>query len=144
MADQHKDLARRFYEEVMNTGDVDRVSDFCTEDFVDHEPSPPGTPEGIEGVKAFVQMFRQGFPDLRARVEDLLAEGDRVVVRAKFTGTHDREFMGVPASGNRIEIDTIDIVRIVDDKAAEHWGVTDNLSLMQQIGAIPQEAPAAG
>ena len=142
MSDQNKDLARRFYAEVVSTGDLDRVAEFCTEDFVDHEEGPPGTPDGIEGVKAFVQMFRDGFPDLRATVEDALEEGDRVAARVRFTGTHEGEFMGVPPSGNKVDIETIDIVRIVDGKASEHWGVTDNMALMQQIGAIPQEAPA--
>jgi len=142
MSDQNKDLAKRFYDEVVNTGDVDRVPDFCTEDFVDHEEGPPGTPDGIEGVKAFVQMFHAGFPDLQATVEDVLGEGDRIVARVRFTGTHEGEFMGVPPSGKRIDVETIDIVRLEGDKAAEHWGVTDNMKLMQQIGAIPQEAPA--
>ena len=142
MADQNKDLARRFYEEVVNTGDLDRVTEFCAEDFINHEPAPPGTPDGIEGVKAFVKMFRDGFPDLRATVEDALEEGDRLAARVKFAGTHEGEFMGVPPSGKRVEIDAIDIVRIVDGKAVEHWGVTDNMGLMQQIGAIPEPAPA--
>ena len=141
MADQNKDLARRFYEEVVSTGDLDRLAEFCAEDVVDHE-APPEMPQGIEGVKAFVQTFRQGFPDLRATVEDTLEEGDRIAARVTFAGTHEGEFMGVPATENRIEIDTIDIVRIVDGKAVEHWGVTDNMKLMQQIGAIPQQAPA--
>jgi steroid delta-isomerase-like uncharacterized protein len=142
MTDQNKDLANRFYGEVFDPGDVDRVPEFCAEDFVDHEPQPPGMPEGIEGVKAFIQMFHAGFPDVKASVEDVLAEGDRVVARVRFTGTHQGEFMGVPATGKRIDMETIDIVRVVDGKAVEHWGVTDNMALMQQIGAIPEEAPA--
>jgi steroid delta-isomerase-like uncharacterized protein len=141
MADQNADLARVFYDEVMSKGDLDRLPELCAEDIVDHE-APPEMPQGIEGVRAFVGMFREGFPDLKATVEDAFEAGDRVAVRVKFTGTHEGEFMGVPPSGNRIEIDTIDIVRIADGKAVEHWGVTDNMALMQQIGAIPQEAPA--
>src|SRR5215211_310917 len=142
MPDQNKDLARRFYEEVVNTGELDRVEEFCAQDFVDHEEGPPGTPDGIEGVKAFVKMFRDGFPDMRTSLEDVLEDGDEVAARVKMTGTHDGEFMGVPPSGNRVEIEWIDIVRIVDGKAVEDWGVTDNMSLMQQIGAIPAPAPA--
>ena len=141
MSEQNKDLARRFYEEVLNRGDIDRVDELCTADIVDHE-APPGTPEGIEGVKMFARMMREGFPDLRVTVEDIVAEGDRVAARAQFTGTHQGEFMGVPPSGNRVEYEAIDIVRVVDGKAAEHWGVTDNMALMEQIGAFPQEASA--
>ena len=141
MAEQDKHLIRTFYEEVLNKGDLDRIPELCSEDIVDHE-SPPEMPQGIEGIKAFVSMFREAFPDLRVTVEDELAEGDRAAARSRWTGTHDGQFMGVPPSGNRIDIEAIDIIRIVDGKAAEHWGVTDNMELMQQIGAIQQEAPA--
>jgi len=72
----------------------------------------------------------------------MLAEGDRIVARVRFTGTHDGDFIGIPASGKKIDMETIDIVRVADSKAAEHWGVTDNMKLMQQIGAVPEEAPA--
>jgi steroid delta-isomerase-like uncharacterized protein len=134
-------LMRRFYDEVLSGGDLDVVAELCTEDVVDHE-APPGTPTGIDGVRAFVQMLRTGFPDLRATVEDAFESGDRACARVRFTGTHQGEFMGVPASGNRIDIETIDIIRVADGKCAEHWGVTDNIALMQQIGAIPEGAPA--
>ena len=140
MAQQDRELARRFYDEVLNTGDVDRIPELCAEDVVDHE-TPPGGPQGIEGVKAFVQMFREGFPDLQATVEDELAEGDRVACRVRYTGTHDGEFMGVSPTGNRIDMETIDIIRIADGKCVEHWGVSDMMGLMRQIGALPQEAP---
>jgi steroid delta-isomerase-like uncharacterized protein len=141
MADQNKDVMQRFYDEVLSNGELDRLPELCSEDVVDHE-APPGGPAGIEGVKVFVQMFRTGFPDLRATVEDMVSEGDRAAARVRFTGTHEGEFMGVPATGNRIDIETIDIIRVADGKCVEHWGVTDNMGLMQQIGAIPQEAPA--
>ena len=137
---ESKDLARRFYEEVFNAGDLDAVDELLTPDFVDHEEGPPGTPEGIEGVKAFVAMYREAFPDLHATVEDMVEEGDKIAVRATFTGTHDGDFMGIPASGRKISIQAMDLVRVVDGRAAEHWGVTDVMGLMQQIGAIPQEA----
>ena len=87
-------------------------------------------------------MFRAGFPDLRATVEDAFEQGERVAARVRDRGTHQGEFMGVQPTGRPIDIETIDIVRIVDGKCVEHWGVTDNLALMQQIGAIPAAAPA--
>jgi len=139
---ESKDLARRFYDEVFNAGELDRVDELLTPDFVDHEEGPPGMPDGIEGVKAFVAMYREAFPDLRATVEEMVEEGDKIAVRTTFTGTHDGDFMGIPASGRTISIQAMDVVRVVDGRAAEHWGVTDVMGLMQQIGAIPQEASA--
>jgi len=141
MGEQDLDLMRRFYDEVLSNGDLDRIPELCSADVVDHE-APPGMPDGIEGVTAFVTMIRGGFPDLRATVEDILEDGDKGVARVRFTGTHEGEFMGVPATGKRIDIETIDIVRFADGKCVEHWGVTDNLTLMQQIGAVPEPSPA--
>jgi len=141
MAGQNVEVIRRFYDEVLTGGKIDAVDELCSEDVVDHE-APPGMPPGAEGVKAFVQMFRAAFPDLRATVEDAFEVGDRAAVRSRWTGTHQGEFMGVPASGKPIDIEPIDIIRVADGKCVEHWGATDNLALMQQIGAIPEAAPA--
>jgi len=141
MAGQNEELMRAFYDEVLSGGDLHRIPELCTEDVVDHE-APPDMPKGIEGVKAFVQMYRGAFPDLRATVEDAFEQGDRAVARVRYTGTHQGELMGVAPSGRQIDIQSIDIIRLADGKCVEHWGVTDNMALMQQIGAIPQEAPA--
>ena len=134
------DLAHRFYSDVMVGGDLAALDEILTPGFVDHEEGPPGTPDGIDGVKAFVTMFREAFPDMQVSIDDVMEDGDRVAVRATMTGTHDGGLMGVPPSGNRVRLGMIDIVRVEDGRVAEHWGAADNLSLMQQIGAIPQEA----
>lgn len=137
---RNTDLAHRFYADVMVGGDLNALDEILTPGFVDHEEGPPGTPDGIDGVKAFVSMFREAFPDMQVSIEDVMEDGDRVAVRATMTGTHDGELMGVPPSGNRVRLEMIDIVRIEDGRVAEHWGAADNLSLMQQIGAV--QAPA--
>ena len=139
MADQRKDLVKTFYDEVVNEGNLDRIPDLCTEDVVDHE-APPGTPGGIEGIREFVQTFRTGFPDLRVEVESAVQEDDMIAARVRYTGTHEGDFMGIAPSHNRIDIECIDMVRLEGEKCAEHWGVTDNLGLMQQIGAVPATA----
>lgn len=142
MSEQIKARVRQFYDEVVNTGDLDRVDEFCTEDFVDHEEFP-GIPPDREGVKQFFAMTRAAFPDFRMDVEELIVEGDRVAVRATMSGTHQGEFLGMPATGRRFSVIAVDILRIVDEeRAAEHWGVTDVMSLMQQLGAIPAQTPA--
>ena len=108
---------------------------------MDHEEGL-GLPEGIEGVKAYIRMFHDAFPDIRATVEDVISEGDKVVARVTVRGTHEGELMGVAASGKSVQFESIDIVRVQDGKAAEHWGVTDAMTLMQQIGAVPADATA--
>jgi predicted ester cyclase len=82
-------------------------------------------------------MMAAAFPDFRMNVEDMIVEGDRGVVRAKLTGTHQGEFMGIPATGRSINLTVIDIVRVSDGKAAEHWGAMDSGAMMEQLGAAP-------
>lgn len=133
-------LIRRFYEEVLAGGNLDLIDELASSEFVDHEEGVPGQPPGLEGVRFFVGVMRDAFPDLRAEVAPTMADGDLEAARAMLRGTHEGEFMGVPATGNSVEFETLDIVRLEGGKVVEHWGVTDTMSLMQQIGAIPAEA----
>jgi steroid delta-isomerase-like uncharacterized protein len=132
---------RELYEYV-NAGDVEGFADLIADDFVEHEETP-GIPPTKEGVKQFFTAFIAAFPDLRMDVEDVIASGDKIVARVRVTGTHEGEFMGIPPTGKKIDIQTIDIIRVdAGGKAVEHWGVTDGLKMMQQLGVIPEGAPA--
>lgn len=132
---------RRLYE-LIGEGDIDGLGEHIADDFVEHEELP-GLEPSKEGVKQMFRMYRAAFPDLRMEAEDVLASGDKVVTRARVTGTHQGEFMGVPATGKRVDVQLIDIIRFGEDGLAhEHWGVLDALGLMQQLGAIPEATPA--
>lgn len=141
MSQEYVELTRRFYREVIDQGRLETVDELCSEDFVDHEEFPGITPDR-EGVKQFFTMLRTAFPDLHCEIDDLIDGGDRIVARVRFQGTHQGEFMGVPASGQKIDVPAIDVIRVVDGRATEHWGVFDAMLMMQQLGAIPAPAPA--
>jgi steroid delta-isomerase-like uncharacterized protein len=106
-------------------------------DFVEHEQLPPGIPIGREGVKVLTTMLRSAFPDFKATIDDIVAESDKVVIRMTWSGTHKGEFMGMPATGKRMSIGVIDIIRVSRGKVVEHWGQMDAMGMMQQLGAIP-------
>jgi steroid delta-isomerase-like uncharacterized protein len=128
--------------ELINAGDIDGFGDLVAEDFVEHEETP-GLEPSKKGVKQFFNMYRAAFPDLRMEPEDVLVSGDKVVARTRGTGTHQGEFMGMPATGKSFDVQLIDIIRFGDDGLAhEHWGVFDALAMMQQLGAIPESSPA--
>lgn len=137
--EQNRALFRRFTERIVNEGDLGAADELLAPDFVTHEELPPGIPSGPEGVKQLFQMMRTGFPDLRMSIEDMVAEQDRVVARLTFRGTHRGEFMGMPATGRPVEYQAIDIMRVHEGKLAEHWGVSDMMGLMQQLGAVPPQ-----
>jgi steroid delta-isomerase-like uncharacterized protein len=136
------ELIQRFYDEMLGEGNLDNLDELVTDDVVDHEQGLPGQPEGKDGVVFFVNALRGAFSDIKATVGQSLESGDLACAQVTLTGRHTGEWMGVPASDKSFEIDTIDIVRVEDGKCAEHWGVTDNMALMMQIGAIPEPAQA--
>ena len=128
-------VMRRIYAEVFTQGNVDLIDELMHEDFVEHEEVPPGIPPGRGTPKAMTAMMHSAFPDFRADVDELLQDGNKVIARARFSGTHQGEFMGIPATGNRFDINVIDIMEFQGDKAIAHWGLMDTAKMMEQLGA---------
>lgn len=137
----HAPTLRRIYD-LLNAGDIDGFGALLSGDFVEHEETP-GLAPTKEGVVQFFRMYRAAFPDLRMDAEDVLSSGDKAVARVRATGTHQGEFMGMPATGKRIDVQLIDIMRFGDDGLVrEHWGVIDAMAMMQQLGVVPAGPPA--
>jgi steroid delta-isomerase-like uncharacterized protein len=136
MAEASKDVQRRFIDEFQTKGDVAVAEELLAEDFVDRTPFGP-IPGTKEGVIQLFGMLRGAFSDLRAEVHDMLVDGDKVITRKTFHGTHDGDFMGMPPTGKVVAWDVIDIVRHRDGELVEHWNVVDAYGLMLQLGAIP-------
>jgi steroid delta-isomerase-like uncharacterized protein len=136
MSEENKALVRRFYDEVMSRGNLAAVGELSAPNLIDHNPMPGQAP-GPEGIKQVVAMFRAALPDLNVTVDDIIAEGDKVVARTTIRGTHRGEFMGIAPTNKQVTVNSMDLVRIVNGKAAEVWHIEDALGMMQQIGAIP-------
>ena len=135
--EQNKALVRQLVEEVFNGGNISLVDELMAADFVEHEEPPPGTPPGREGVKALTAAMHSTFPDFKATIEDMIAEGDKVFLRMTWSGTQASEFMGIPSTGKRFAVGVFDVLRIEDGKFVEHWGQMDSMGMMQQLGAMP-------
>ena len=141
-AEQNKALIVRFVEELFNRGNMGIVGEIFAPDFIEREQLPPGIPNDREGVKVLTSMLRSAFPDFKATIDDILAEGDKVVIRMTWSGTQKGEFMGIPATGKSVSFGVIDIIRIAGGKIVEHWGQMDAMRMMQQLGAIPAPVEA--
>ena len=134
------DTMRQFYDRV-NAGDIDGFAALIADDLIEHE-EVEGLPQTKEGVIQFFEMFRAAFSDLRMEAEDIIESGDKAWARIRITGTNDGEFMGMPATGKSVDLQAVDIVRFNDEGlAAEHWGVTDSMTMMQQLGVVPEGPP---
>jgi steroid delta-isomerase-like uncharacterized protein len=138
MSEANKATARRFYDEFLNKGDTSVVDAVCTPNVVIHAPpSPPGIAPGTEGLKQMIGMYRTAFPDFHVTVDEMVSEGDVVVVRMTFQGTHTGDLMGIPPTGNKINIQGVDFLRFVGGKAAEVWHHEEELLMWQQLGVAP-------
>jgi steroid delta-isomerase-like uncharacterized protein len=135
--EENKAIARRHIAELWNQGKLDVADEFYAGEFVMHDPSNPDRLPGPEGTKQMVAAFLAAFPDLHVTIEDLIAEGDKVVTRVSGTGTHRGEYLGIPPTGKKISFTGISIFRLVDGKYIEGWQNMDTFGTMQQLGAIP-------
>jgi predicted ester cyclase len=138
----NKVLVRRFYDEVLNANRVDLIDELATADYEEHDPLP-GQRDGSDGLKDRVTMLHDGMTG-RYTVEDVIAEGDRVVVRWSNIAMHAGTFLGIPPTGRTCAFPGIDIYRLANGRMAEHWHVVDQLAMLQQLGLIPspEGAPA--
>ncbi len=136
---ERKRVARRIVEEVIDGRNIALADELIAQDYVEHNPTD-GLAPGLAGFKEWIALAHAGFPDWQHSIEDLIAEGDRVVVRTVARGTHRGEFMGIPPTGRRVAEPGIDIMRIVGGKMVEHWGQYDWLRLFDQLKTPPPSA----
>jgi predicted SnoaL-like aldol condensation-catalyzing enzyme len=130
----NKKLVRTVIEEVFNKRQPAEMDRFLVADFVEHNPN---LPQGLEGRKKFVSAVLAGFSDYRGEIVEILAEGDKVVVRIQWSGTQDGPFLGLPPSGNKVRFATADFFRIANGKLVEHWDVVDSLPRAVALGLVP-------
>jgi steroid delta-isomerase-like uncharacterized protein len=132
----HAQTLRKAYE-LISAGDLDGFGALIADDFVEHEVEPGAAPTK-DGVLEFFASLRTAFPDLRMDVEDVIVGDDKGVARVRTTGTHRNEFMGIPATGKPVDMQIIDIMRFdAAGLVVEHWGIADNLAMLQQLGVAP-------
>jgi predicted ester cyclase len=137
MSEANKALIRRLVEEIQNQHNVNAFDEFFAPSFVNYDPLP-GLPGTLEGAKQLHRILFAAFPDIEMTIHDQATECDRVWTRKTALGTHQGEFFGIPATGRHVSWKIIDIMSIRNGKVTEHWVVADVMSLMQQLGAVPQ------
>lgn len=130
----NKATVRRYLEEAWNKGNVGIIDELMANDYARYM-SGTASPLDREWQKQRISAFRKGLPDLHLSIEDMIAEGDRVVFRITIRGTHQGPLMGVPATGKQVTVTAIDVARFTNGKIAEHWSQMDSSGLMQQLGA---------
>ena len=135
--EENKALVRREYEEGVNKGNLAVLDEIFAPDYAGHLGGLPEPIRGREAFKRFITTWRTAFPDLYTTIEDMIAEGDRVVVRHTWRGTQKGEFSGISPTGRQVIFTGIDIYRIAGGKIVEEWDNNDDLGMLQQLGAVP-------
>lgn len=133
--EKNKAIVRR-YQEIYNSNNLDDLGEVLAVDLVMPKVMS-GLPPGLEGAKRVHETTLIGMPDWHTQIEELIAEGDKVVARITMTGTHTGDFWGFPATGKKVQFTGIYIVTIRDGKIVEHWGEEDGVNLLQQLGVMP-------
>ncbi len=137
--DANRQLVIAFIDQVFNAGDVAAADQFVTPEYIQNTP---GVPSGSQALQGMVAGLHTAFPDIQYTVYEMAAEGDYVAARLVISGTQEGDFMGIQATGNRVAAQSINFWRVEEGKLAEHWEVIDQLSFFQQLGIIPNGAPA--
>ena len=137
--EENKAAIRRIWEEVMNKGDLAVADELMATDYVYHGPGGIEA-NGPEGFKQYITMFRTAFPDIHCTIDDVVAEGEKVVSRFTLRGTHNGDLMGIAPTGKKTEIMGIVIHRFAGGKEVEAWGSYDTLTMYQQLGVSPPAA----
>ena len=129
---------RTLIKEAWNKGNLAAIEELVAPDAMDHDPARPSDlPQGREGLRQAVSMYRAAFPDLTLSIDELFAHEDKIVWRWRSEGTHEGEFQGLLPTKKRGQVTGISIARLEDGKVAETWSEWDNLGLLQQLGAAP-------
>ena len=134
-AEQNKEVIRR-YLETWNKGDIKALAKFWSPRLIHHTRNGE---HGFDDTRRIVGEIMKAFPDMQFHVDDLIGENDKVVTRMTWRGTHTGTYMGAPPTGKSVTCGLIGIARLVDGKIVEHWGVTDELAMMHQMGLLPGE-----
>ena len=143
MTEELKAKARRIWEEIFPNGDVDDLAEVIAKDSIDHT-ARPDEPQGLAGVRQTMLWLGTVFSDQRWEIHQVIGEGETVVVYCTFHGRHTGDLMGIPPTNREVAMDYVQILRFQDGKAAERWGVRDDMALMRQLGVLPaRPVPAA-
>jgi len=136
-------VVRHLIDEGFSHGRLEVADALIAPGLVEHQNYGPGHAPGPAGVKSVIASLRRAFSDFRLTIEDLVVSGEVVWTRNVATGTNDGSFMGYPATGRSMRVDVIDVLRVVDGKVVEHWGIPDRLGALLQLGAVrlPGGAP---
>jgi steroid delta-isomerase-like uncharacterized protein len=134
LSEQNKTLARRWFEDLFSRGNLDVANEILSAELVDHLTHEDE--RGLEELKHYVSIYHTAFPDIQDTVEDIVAEGDKVVVRWTSGGTHQGEFMGVPPTGRHVTFSGMRLFRVAEKKIVESWVNIDERGLQEQLGAV--------
>ena len=136
--DEAKDIARRFVEEVFNQRNLKHAEEMLADDFVEHSPFPGLAPDKAGAIESF-RLALDASDDLRAEIIDLISDGDRIAIRARYVGTDTGgSAPGVPPTGKAFDVEGIDVAFLGDDgRFREHYGILDVATMMQQLGLVP-------
>lgn len=145
-ADSAKQANIASYNSVMtifNSGKMDDLNKYIAEDYKEHTPWP-GQKPGLAGLKEGMTEFRTAFPDMKFTVKDITSDGDMIWAHYNMSGTNTGAFMGMPATGKKVDVNGMELVKLTNGKCTDHWNYDEGAKMMQQLGMMPPDKMPAG
>lgn len=133
--EKNKAICKVFFDELLNNSNIEAIDQFVASSLTILNPFP-GQRTGTDGYKDISEIYKLAFPDLKVSFNDIIGDGDKVVLCFTVEGTHKETFLNVPATGVKVKFEEIFIVKLNDEKIVEHWSLADSLSLLRQMGAV--------
>lgn len=134
--ERNVEVVRRLLEQGFGKGNLSVVDDTISKDLLEHQRFDPMLPPGPLGMKALITGLRKMFSDFEFTIEDIAVDGSKVWSRSRASGTNSGSIMGKPPTGMKMKIEVFDVCKLQDDKIVEHWGVPDQLGMLEQIGLV--------
>ena len=138
MSINNEALIHKYFEEVWNKGNLKLLDEIIDSDYINHNPAAPDTPPGPDGLRPIIEGIRQGFPDLRYEIKNIVASNNQVAVHTIMYGTHTGNLFGINPTNKKVEVPQMQIEKISNGKIIEHWRVTDELIMQRQLGLITE------
>ena|ERR1700730_13894778 len=132
----NEQLIKKYFEEIWNNGKLEVLNEIISPDYMNHNPGIANPIPGPEGLKPIIEGIRKAFPDLKYVIENMVVSDDQVAVHTTMHGTHKGDFFGLAPTNKVIKVSQMQIERIENNKIVEHWRITDELTLLRQLGQI--------
>jgi steroid delta-isomerase-like uncharacterized protein len=135
-AKKNEEIVTRYFEEIWNSGNLNLLDEIISPQYINHSPGSPNPKPGPSGLRPIIEAIRKAFPDLNYKIVNMVATDTQVAIHTKMSGTHLGDLFGLAPTGKKVNVNQMQIERMINGQIVEHWRVTDDLTFLKELGQI--------